>query len=109
MGPDPEGFLSYQHQSSAVLMAYSPLGCSGRHCSASVAKEILQGDLTNDIGRNHGKSSGQIALKWILSHNVTLATMSSNPKHLQEDVDIFDFELSSEERNRLDAATFAED
>jgi len=109
MGGDPQGFLSFHHKSSTVLMAYSPLGCSGPDCSSSVGTEIREGDLTTGIGRQHGKSAVQVALKWILSHNVTLATMSSNPQHLQDDLDVFDFELSADEMRRLDGASFAKE
>jgi len=47
-----------------------------------------------------------VALKWIASHNITLSTKSSNKKHLAENIDIFDFELTAEEMQRLDAADF---
>ncbi len=55
------------------------------------------------IGKAHGKSAAQVALKWILQHNVTICTQSSNPLHFQEDLALFDFTLSEAEMKVLDA------
>mmetsp|Transcript_31091 Transcript_31091/g.70689 ORF Transcript_31091/g.70689 Transcript_31091/m.70689 type:complete len:369 (+) Transcript_31091:69-1175(+) len=102
MHPDPQGFKTFAEQHDMVLQAWSPLG-SGGHGSA----ELLKGNLTTSIGRKHGKSSVQIALKWIVSRNVSVATKSSNPEHLREDLDIFDFDLDHEDLQALDTADFA--
>jgi len=75
------------------VQAYSPLG---------------RGDLARDpelikIGKAYNKSAAQVALRWIVQRNVTIATQSTSLKHLQEDCDIFDFELSHEDMQQLNA------
>eukprot|EP00440_Ansanella_granifera_P072583 gb/GFBE01078761.1/.p1 GENE.gb/GFBE01078761.1/~~gb/GFBE01078761.1/.p1 ORF type:complete len:386 (+),score=79.19 gb/GFBE01078761.1/:1-1158(+) len=102
MGSDPQGMRTYAEKHGMVLQAWSPLG-SGGHGS----DELLKGNLTTSIGKKYGKSSVQIALKWIVSHNVTVATKSSNPDHLKADLEIFDFELDDKDLHALDAADFA--
>ncbi|CAL1167830.1 unnamed protein product [Cladocopium goreaui] len=102
MGSDPEGFRTFAEKHEIKLQAYSPFG-SGGHGS----EQILKGNLTTSIGKAHGKSAAQVALKWIVSHNVSVATKSSNPAHLKANADIFDFTLSDTEMDSLDKATFA--
>lgn len=45
----------------------------------------------------------QVALRWILQKNATIATQSTDPAFLEEDVRIFDFSLTDDEMRQLDA------
>ena len=79
-----------------VVQAYSPLG----------AGSLPSAPLLQSIGKAHGKSGAQVALKWILQHNATVTTESTNPDYLREDADLFgDFILSPGEMKQLDAYT----
>jgi len=102
MGPDPQGFRSLAQRKGIALQAWSPLGHGGHGSS-----DILSGNLTTSIGKRHGKTAAQVALKWILAQNVSVATKSSSPKHLREDLDLFDFELTQEDIASLNGADFA--
>ena len=75
------------------VQAYSPLGSGS----------MLHDPLLQTIGDAHGKTTAQVALRWILQHNVTIATQSTNPDHLADDVAIFDFMLTDTEMAQLDA------
>ena len=44
-----------------------------------------------------------VALKWILQHNATINTQSTDPAYLKEDVDLFDFTLTPNEMKQLAA------
>jgi len=76
-----------------VEQAYSPLGSGGL-----ASDPLLQG-----IGKTHSKTAAQVALRWILQHNATINTQSTNPAHLKEDASIFDFALTDAEMVKLDA------
>lgn len=102
MTPDPQGFRSLAEKKGIVLQAWSPLGMGG-----SGSNPIMHGNLTTSIAKKYGKSPVQIALKWIVAKNVSVATKSSNPVHLAENLDIFDFELQQQDTLALDEATFA--
>jgi len=104
MGPDPQGFRTTAERLGMVLQAWSPLG-SGGHGN----EEILKGNLTSSIAQNHKKSTAQVALKWILTNNVSVATKSSSREHLEQNVDLFDFNLTPEEKASLDSADFHKD
>jgi len=102
MGPDPQGFLSFAKKEGFVMQAWSPLG-NGGHGNP----EILSGNLTMGIAKAHGKSTAQVALKWLVSRGTAVATKSSSLEHLKEDIDLFDWELSADEMKALDSANFA--
>jgi len=74
-----------------VVQAYSPLGggsvVSDPDCVA--------------IGKAHGKSAAQVALRWIYQTNATIATESTNPDYLKEDAAIWDFTLTDAEMAKL--------
>merc|ERR1711907_844312 len=75
-----------------VVQAYSPLGNGG----------LASDPLLQTIGKQHNKTAAQVALRWILQHNATINTQSTNPQHLQQDAQIYDFSLTSEEMTKLD-------
>jgi diketogulonate reductase-like aldo/keto reductase len=104
MHPDPQGFRSFAEKKGIVLQAWSPLGSGG-----SGSEEIMRGNLTSSIAKKYGKSPVQVALKWIVAKNVSVSTKSSNPLHLAENLDIFDFQLQPEDTLALDEANFAAD
>ena len=56
-----------------------------------------------DIAAAHGKSLVQVILRWDLQRGVTVIPGSSNPKHIRENISIFDFELSENEMGKIAA------
>lgn len=76
-----------------VVQAYSPLG---------------GGSLPGDpdcvaIGKAHGKSGAQVALRWIVQRNATFTTQAQSLDYFQEDVAIYDFELTAAEMAKLNS------
>ena len=53
------------------------------------------------IAEAHGKTSAQIILRWHLQAGNIAIPGSSNEDHIQENYEIFDFELSEEEMQRM--------
>lgn len=94
MGPDPDGIHSYCESKGIEIQAYSPLGQRYHNNT-----ELINGKLVTDIGANHGKAGPSVALRWVIQNNVILSTQSDNPKHLQENIDIFDWSLTDDEMN----------
>lgn len=58
---------------------------------------ILEDPLLKDIARNHGKSVAQIINRWLVQQNIAILPRSKSTIHQNENISIFDFELSSEE------------
>ena len=76
-----------------VLEAYSPLTRGGHLDDPSIAL----------IAKRYGKSPAQVMLRWCIQHGVIAIPKSSHPARIQENADIFDFELSSEDMHTLDS------
>lgn len=91
-------FLAQDEQLAAVrergmfLTAYCPLA-QGRTAEDSV----LQG-----IGERHDKSAVQVALRWLVQQEGVVAIpKASSREHLQANIDVFDFELTSAEMDEV--------
>merc|ERR1712032_956827 len=99
MGSDPRGLKTYLDSKGIVMQAYSPLATlTGGH-------ELISGNLTTSIGRAYNKTGAQVALRWVAEHGMPFNTASTNPEHLQQDLDVFQFKLTQEDLAILDAAT----
>mmetsp|Transcript_21053 Transcript_21053/g.39161 ORF Transcript_21053/g.39161 Transcript_21053/m.39161 type:complete len:476 (-) Transcript_21053:51-1478(-) len=84
-------------QHGIVVTAYGSMGSSG------LAEQMMMQDTLKEIGAAHGKSAGQVLLRWAVQKNVTVIPGTSNPKHQEENLRIFDFALSGAEMAALDS------
>ncbi len=72
-----------------LLTAYSPFAHGHLH-----DEPVLR-----EIGARHGKSAGQVALRWLLDQpNVATIPKASSHERRAENLDVFDFELDDDER-----------
>lgn len=79
-----------------LLAAYSPFAHGAVHDDPLLA----------EIGAAHGKSAGQVALRWLLDQpNVAALPKASSHARRAENLDVFDFELGDDERAAIDALT----
>ena len=89
--------IPYIHNLGIVVQGWYPLG--GRGYTA----ELLGNEVIMDIAAAHGKSSAQVILRWNLQKGVVVIPGSSNPDHIQENTELFDFELTEDEMERINA------
>ena len=82
-------------QYGIVLESWYPFGGRG-HTSENFNNEVIL-----DLATKHEKSSAQIILRWQLQDGYVVIPGSSNPDHIRENYDVFDFELSDEEMNSV--------
>jgi 2,5-diketo-D-gluconate reductase A len=69
---------------------------------------LAQGNIATDptlieIGQTHGKSAGQVTLRWLIQQNIIAIPRTTKVSRAEESFDIFDFQLSSEEMDRIHA------
>lgn len=74
-----------------LLTAYSPLA-RGR---------VPRDPVIQEIGARHGKTPGQVALRWLVQQDVVAVPKTASPDRARENLEIFDFELTSEEMARI--------
>jgi diketogulonate reductase-like aldo/keto reductase len=63
---------------------------------------LLENPILKEIGASHGKTPAQVIIRWDLQHGVVTIPKSSNPGRIQQNGDVFDFELSREEIHQID-------
>ena len=69
---------------------------------------LAQGKIADDatisqIGQAHGKTNGQVTLRWLIQNRIIAIPRTSRESRARENFDIFDFELSAEEMQRMNA------
>ncbi len=89
--------IPYIQSLGITVQGWYPLGGRG-HTS-----ELLGDETISDIAASHGKSSAQIILRWNLQKGVVVIPGSSNPDHIKENTELYDFELTDEEMKRINA------
>lgn len=62
---------------------------------------IFNDPVLTAIGRAHGKSVAQVALRWLIQRGVVVIPKSSRPERMAENFDVFDFELTDEDTARI--------
>ncbi len=55
------------------------------------------------IGAAHGKTAGQVVLRWLTQREVVVIPKSVRPERMAENIDIFDFELTADEMAQIAA------
>ena len=63
--------------------------------------ELLNNSVIKKIANEHNVSSAQVILRWNLQKGVVVIPGSSNPEHIRENNDIYDFELTNKEMKQI--------
>lgn len=82
-------------QEKIVIQAWYPLG----HGDKALIEEPLFGQLAS----KYGKSNAQIILRWHIQEGNIVIPDSKNPDHIKANFDLFDFELTGEEMDKIAA------
>jgi D-xylose reductase len=92
--------LEFCKQNDILVTAFSPLGSSSYVSLGMDGGEgagVLGSPVVAGIAKKHGRSCAQVILRWHIQRGVTAIPKSSNPDHIRENFNIFDFELSNDE------------
>lgn len=89
--------VPFIQEKGIVVQAWFPFGGRGWTKSVLGHPEIAK------IAKAHGKTAAQIVLRWNLQRNVSAIPGSSNPAHIKENTEIFDFELSDSDMKAIAA------
>lgn len=84
-------------QYGTVLESWFPLGGRGN------TQTLFNDPVISAIAAAHGKTSAQVILRWHLQDGHIAIPGSHNEKHIQENFDIFDFELTPDEMMQIAA------
>lgn len=83
-----EGLLDYCLRQNILLMAYSPLAHG----------KVIANRMLREIGKKYTKSPAQVSLRWLTQQeNVLAIPKASTIAHQEENLEIFDFQLTERE------------
>lgn len=76
-----------------VLEAWYPIGHGD--------KNLINEPLFTELSKKYGKTNVQIILRWHIQEGTIVFPRSTNPVHIKENFEIFDFALTDEEMNKI--------
>ncbi len=79
----------YMKEFGTHMMAWAPLA-EGRN-------NFFTNPVLEKISNKYGKSVAQVALRWLIQRDVIIIPKSVHVERMQQNLDIFDFELSQED------------
>ena len=65
--------------------------------------KLLAEPVLAKIAEAHGKTAAQVIPRWMLQEGVVTFPKTTNPQHVLDNIDVFDFELSDDEMARINA------
>jgi 2,5-diketo-D-gluconate reductase A len=83
---------SYHAAHGIVTESWSPIGAGG---------DLLADATIGDVARAHDKTPAQIVLRWHVQLGLVPIPKTSKADRLAENIDVFDFELSPDEMDRI--------
>ena len=89
--------IPFIQQQGIVVQGWYPLGGRGH------TQSLLNDPVITKIAQAHGKSAAQVILRWNLQKGVVVIPGSSNPAHIKENTELYDFELTAEEMAQINA------
>jgi 2,5-diketo-D-gluconate reductase B len=84
--------LEQATETDYLLTAYRPIAKG----------DVLEDHTLREIGKAHGKTPVQVALRWLIQQEkVAASPKATSEEHLRGNLDVFDFDLSDEEMGRI--------
>ncbi|KKB76046.1 oxidoreductase [Devosia soli] len=100
--------LHPRFQQRKLRARYEPKGIITESWSPLGQGKMLQDRTIADIAQRHGKSPAQVIIRWHIEEGLVVIPKSVTPSRIVENFDVFDFELSAEDKaaiNGLDSET----
>ena len=81
-------------ETDTKMMAWGPLGGQG-------AEGVVKNPMLAEIGQKYGKTAAQVALRWLTQCGIVAIPKSSHKERMEQNFNIFDFSLSSNEMQQI--------
>jgi len=80
--------IGYNRRHGIVTESYSPLGAG---------TDLLNAPVLGRIAQKHGKTPGQIVLRWHIEQGLVAIPKTANPERMKENLDVFAFALDADD------------
>ena len=92
-----KSLVAYCKKHGIQVEAYSPFG------RGNIVEEILNNSFLQEIATSHGKTVGQVVLRWIVQQGIITIPRSTNEERMKQNLDVFDFTLTGSEMAYIDS------
>jgi diketogulonate reductase-like aldo/keto reductase len=89
--------IDYCREHKIAIEAYSPL--------ARQDERLFKSDVMLALSKKYNKTVAQLSLRWCLQHGFIVLPKSKNPQRIEENVGIYDFEISDEDMKKITGLT----
>jgi len=88
-----------------VTQSWSPIGgvYVNHPADPDNVSTPLQDETIAALAAKHGKTPAQVVIRWHLQHGLSVIAKSVKPHRIAENIDVFDFELTSDDMRAIDA------
>lgn len=91
----------FQRTADQKAMVEKGLQVEGWAPFAEGKNNLFQNELLQQIGDQYGKSVAQVILRWHIQRGIVAIPKSANVARMQQNFDVFDFELSAEDMDKI--------
>jgi diketogulonate reductase-like aldo/keto reductase len=95
-----DGLIEFCNYKEIAVTAYSPLGRQG---ADREGPRLFDEKIVESLAQKYKKTKAQVLLNWAVSRGTIAIPKSTTPERIAENIDIFDFELTVDERNDLNS------
>ncbi|XP_020241986.1 methylecgonone reductase-like [Asparagus officinalis] len=85
-------------EKGVVITAWAPLGAKGTMWGST---RVMENPVLKEIACAKGKTVAQVALRWLYEQGVSMVSKSYNNGRMRENLNIFDWELSEEDKDKI--------
>jgi diketogulonate reductase-like aldo/keto reductase len=89
--------ITFCKNNGIAVTAYSPLGSPGNYSNAN----LVQDETIIAIAKAHHKAPAQILIRWAIQRQTIVIPKSVTPERIQENINVFDFQLSESEMQKI--------
>jgi diketogulonate reductase-like aldo/keto reductase len=93
-------WVDFCHKENIAVVAYAPFGAPDRSwAKTGEPLSTLENALVVELAKKYNKKPGQIVLRWLIQRGIIPIPKSVTPSRIEENIHVFDFELSPEDMN----------
>jgi 2,5-diketo-D-gluconate reductase A len=89
-------------QQPELRRKHEELGIVTEAWSPLAQAQVLDDTVLNEIADAHGKTAGQVVLRWHIQLGNVIFPKSVTPERIEENFDLFDFELSDDDMAKIE-------